>query len=303
MAPPLEEGTGSSLEATIKPLIPDWAKQVLRHTRFAPRRATSSFRLLPDFIILGAQRSGTTSLYQYLSQHPCVGRAYQKEIHFFNQHYGRGVGWYRAHFPTVAYKTVVEARQRHRMLTGEATPYYLFDPRAPRRIRTLLPAAKLIVLLRDPVERAYSHYQHSCLLGQESLSFEEAIAREPERLRGERERMLADESYYSLNHQRYSYRARGIYVDQLQEWMSLFPRQQFLVLDSTELFEQPAAALQKTLAFLGLPPWQPNAFPVFNRTDAAAMNGATRERLEEFFAPHNRRLRDFLGAEFPWTRS
>ncbi len=113
------------------------------------RRLTSGSRRLPDFIILGAQRAGTSSLYYYLSQHPQILPAVRKELHFFDDHYRRGLGWYRSQFPT---------RGARGTITGEATPYYLSHPHAPARIQRLLPQARLIVLLRNPVERAISHY-------------------------------------------------------------------------------------------------------------------------------------------------
>src|SRR5262249_27856015 len=152
-----------------------------------------------DFVIIGTQRGGTTSLYRYLIDHPDVaGAMLTKEVHYFDTNLRRGPGWYRAFFPTKA------ARDRHRrrtgreLVAGEASPYYLFHPLVPDRAHELLPDAKLVVMLRDPVERAFSHHGHEVELGYEQLGFAEALDREPERLAGELERMRADPAYVSF---------------------------------------------------------------------------------------------------------
>jgi hypothetical protein len=168
---------------------------------------------LPDFIIIGAQRCGTTSLYNYLTQHPLILSALRKEVHYFDNNFHKGVSWYQAFFPLISlrngYAKILSIDNSH--LTGEATPYYLFHPLTPKRIAGLLPQVKLIVILRNPVDRAYSHFLHATRMGFETLSFKEAIAREAERVAAEEARLLDDQSYYSFEHQRFSYIHRGIY--------------------------------------------------------------------------------------------
>jgi hypothetical protein len=166
---------------------------------------------IPRFIIIGAQRCGTTSLYSYLIGHPYVASALQKEIHFFDLNFKKGVSWYRTQFPQLG---------EQGFITGEGSPYYIFHPHVPKRIFDTVPRAKLILLLRNPVDRAYSHYHHEVKLGVEPLSFEDAIDREEERLHGQGEKIIADESYYSFNHQHYSYLCRGVYAYQLTVWNS-----------------------------------------------------------------------------------
>jgi hypothetical protein len=146
---------------------------------------TRGMRLLPDFIIIGGQRCGTTSLFNYLTQHPDVFPSCPKEVHYFSIHYHKGVNWYRSHFPLVMQKSYVERGHDRRFVAGEATPYYIAHPHAPQRIAETVPEAKLIVLLRNPVDRAYSHYHYEVKNGLETLSFAEAIDREDERLAGE----------------------------------------------------------------------------------------------------------------------
>jgi hypothetical protein len=248
----------------------------------------------PHFVILGTQRGGTTSLYRYLTAHPCVIPAIRKELHFFDSWYDRGPDWYRAQFPS---------RLPPGCITGEATPYYLFHPHAAERMRAHAPHAKLIVLLRNPIDRAYSHYGHSVRLGHEALPFEEAIARENARLQGETEKLIADGTYYSFNHQNFSYAARGRYVDQLQTWFSFFPREQFLILQSEELYRDPNATVQRVTDFLGLSAITKNLRKAHNVGSSSTMPQHTRELLAASFADSNRRLGEELGLDFTWIES
>ena len=270
------------------------------------RGLSSPLRLLPDFLIIGTQRGGTTSLYNYLVECPGVGPAFVKELHFFDKKFHKGTLWYRAHFPSSVQKHLFQRTRRQAFVTGEASAYYLFHPRAPQRVARVLPHARLIVLLRNPVDRAYSQYNFEVELGREALPFEEAIAREGKRIAQERERILADERYVSFDHSRYSYLARGIYVDQLRAWMNVFPREQFLILKSEDFYADPAATLEQVLAFLQLPGLEPRARQKryrsynYNATPYAAMEAGTRKRLIEYFAPHNAELHQFLGRDFGW---
>jgi len=257
-------------------------------------------RATPDFIIVGAQKSGTTSLYHYLVNHPCIAPAWTKEIHFFDLHYSQGTAWYQAHFPIRWQKVTGQLFRNSPVMTGEASPYYLFHPHAPRRIKALAPWTKLIVLLRNPIDRAYSHYYHEVCRGREKLSFDEAIEQEPCRLEQEWPRVLADETYYSFAHQHYSYLARGLYVDQLQRFEMFFPKHQILVLESEAFYAQPAVIVQRVTRFLGLPDWDLTEARKYNAGEYQKMEQVTRQRLIDYFKPHNERLYQHLGVGFGW---
>jgi hypothetical protein len=276
-------------------------KNVLRK---AYRASTNWMRLLPDFIIIGVQKGGTTSLYRYLIEHPSIAPIYIKEPHFFDIHFHKGQGWYRAHFPTLAEKYAAEVVRKQKFITGEASPYYLLHPLAPKRVAQTLPHTKLIVLLRNPVDRAYSQYQHQRRQpGVEPLSFEEAIEREAERLAGEEEKMLQNEKYASFNHRHYSYLARGTYIEQLPRWMNMFPQEQFLILKSEDLFSNPGAIVARTLEFLNIPvseEQQKKVYKPFNEARYEPMAPETHARLVEHFKPLNARLYEFLGRDFGW---
>lgn len=255
---------------------------------------------LPDFLIIGTQKGGTTFLYRLLSQHPFVEPATTKEVHYFDVNFDKGDDWYRSHFPPPAWKG------ERRVLTGEASPYYIFHPHAAKRAEKTVPHAKVIALLRDPVARAYSDYQHKYREGRDTLGFEEAIEAEGGRLRGERDRMLADEGYASPDYRKFSYLSRGIYVDQLRDWHNYFDRDQILILKSEDFFDRPLETWKLVLEYLGLPYWQPGSDELRDNTDLrhqgvyGGMEPATRKRLETYFQPHNQRLYEYLGVDFGW---
>lgn len=248
---------------------------------------------MPDFLIIGAQKCGTTSLYIYLSQHPQILPAAQKELHFFDLNYAQGIDWYLSQFPPKTKGKIT--------LTGESSPYYIFHPWAPQRVKQLFPDIKLIVLLRNPVERTWSHYHHEVRWGFETLDFEAAIDSEAERLNGELEKLRSDPNYYSFNHQHYTYLSRGIYVEQLQAWMELFPRNQFLILNSEDFYANPAATLNQTLGFLGLSFWDLGDYPPYNIGDCPPIPHQIRKKLVKYFMPYNQELSDYLQFHCNWT--
>jgi hypothetical protein len=275
-------------------------KVARRWQRF--RQWTAPLRRLPDFVILGAMKSGTTTLFDTLAQHPQVLPSIAKEVHFFDTDHGNGLCWYRAHFPVDAYARLQALATGKKVVTGEGTPYYLFHPHVPRRLHWVVPRAKLIALLRDPVDRAYSHYRHNLVTKEETLTFEDALAAEDGRLQGELERMRADESYVSVNYRAYSYVARGIYVDQLRAYGELFAREQILVLRAEDYFEDPGAVCGRVLEFLGLGREVPAGVKLPGTVRHPSVPAAAAQRLREFFRPHNERLYEYLGVDFGWER-
>lgn len=196
----------------------------------------------PHFLGLGAQKAGTTSLHCWLAQHPQVFLPDCKELHYFSLHFQRGQVWYRHQFSEAV----------PGQCCGDITPYYLFHPAAPQRIRAHAPQARLVVLLRDPVERALSGLFHGIRLGFEPLAPLQALEAEAQRLQGAEEALLAGLSSHQA-HQEQSYLSRSRYELQLARYRQWFPAEQMLILRSEDLFaEQSAAALRRILAFLGL---------------------------------------------------
>ena len=278
------------LPAEVIPRIPEPARRVVRNAVWTYGRATARWRPLPDFLVLGAQKAGTTALYAYLRWHPGITGPSWKEVSFFDRHWWRGEGWYRGQFPLRSGGQIV----------GEASPSYLFHPLAPERARTLVPDARLIALVRNPVDRAYSQYQHAVALGREPLSFEDALAAEDERTRGEVDRLVADPRAFSRAWWDHTYVARGRYAEQLERWLRVFPREQLLVVATEELGAAPGETYAASLGFLGAAPYTLAQYPrVFDR-DYAPMAPGTRAALAATFAEPNRRLEELLGRSFGW---
>jgi len=256
----------------------------------ALRRLDAGNRPLPSFLIIGAAKAGTTSLHEHLCEHPRVAVPRAKEVHYFDFSYRRGSSWYRAHFP----------RARPGEISGESTPYYLFHPAVPERVARDLAGVKLIALLRDPIDRAFSHHNHEASSGYESLSFEEAIAAEPERLRGEEEKLLRDPGYRSFSHQHHSYLARSRYAEQLERWLRCFDREDLLILAAEDLFARPAETVEAAQRFLGLEPDAPADLSPRNIRSYSPIAPQLRQRLQEEMEPHNQRLREIAGRDFSW---
>jgi hypothetical protein len=222
-----------------------------------------------------------------------------KEIEFFDRYFDRGVDWYRAHFARAALARI-PAEEEARTITGEATANYLFFPRVPARVLSVVPDVKLIVLLRNPVERAYSHYQLSVNIGVEQLSFEDAIRAEPERL-GINPGQLPSEFDFSPNFRFHAYLSKGLYAQQLDCWRRHFDLQRVLVIQSERLYANSESVLREVADFLELPEWSPMSSTKTNSLRYAPMNDAIRCQLSEFFEPHNHDLYSLIGQSMEWT--
>jgi hypothetical protein len=266
-------------------------------------RPTRRARMLPGFLILGAERCGTTSMFHILRQHPAVftGTLPRKEMHYFDHKYGLGLGWYQCHFPLIP-RARLAARGAGGAVAFEATPNYMYHPLAPERISRDLPGVRLIVMVRDPVERAYSDYSHQVGFGNETEPFERALELEDIRLQGEVERIITTPGYYSFEHSHHSYRARGHYADQLERLERLFGRERIHVVDDGEFFAAPGPTYDRVLEFLGLPHRGYPDFTPQNTRSRSPLPGSVQAALEEHFRPHDERLTAWLGKEPSWRR-
>ena len=269
-------------------------------------RATGPLRVLPDALVIGAMRAGTSSMYRYLGRHPQVLPAARKEIEYLGFRHDRGERWYRGHFPTRLRAT--RHRARHgQFLTFDASPSSMPHPRAAARARALLPDARLVAILRDPVERAWSHYRHLRRLGIEHDPFEVALRREEELLPGGVETLdTADGDTWSRLVGRNAYIGLGRYADQLARWRAAYPSDRLLVVFAEDLFADPAAVYARVVGFLGLDPWLPERFLNWSYREAPPssepLDPVVRERLRDRFAEDDRRLADLLGEPPPWRR-
>jgi hypothetical protein len=279
------------------------AKRAAHAISVTAGRLTSPLRMLPGFLIVGAQRCGTTSMYRALSEHPAVLKAVlHKGVHYFDMNYGAGPSWYRAHFPLKASARRAARPAAGSPLTFESSPYYLFHPLAAQRIAADLPGVKLLVLVRDPVDRAYSAYAHELARGFETESFERAIALEQDRLHGEADRIIREPGYLSHSHQHHGYLTRGQYAEQLARLEQLFGRDRIHVVDSGDFFTTPEPVYDSVLDFLGLKHCDYPQFEQHNARPRTPISESLQARLDEHFIPFDEQLTTWLPAPPSWRR-
>lgn len=272
-------------------------KKYLNQLAFKALYLTRNLRPLPDFIIIGAQKSGTSSLFYLLSQHERIKASHKKEIHFFDggiipgeDNFQKGEDWYRAHFPIT--------NKSKNILTGEASPLYMFHPLSAKRMHMLLPNVKIIAILRNPVERAISHYFHTLRGGFEPLSLMEALQKEEERILP----YMSSNNFNNHLAGAYAYKQRGLYKQQLEKYYNIFPENQILILSTEELQLNPSKTLTDTFKFLNIESTVDN----FNLTpqNVGSNKNEVDEKvvqyLTEYFEPHNKDLFKLIGKEFSW---
>lgn len=294
----------------IKRNIPSRTLHELTWTRVRLRSLTSPIRMLPNLLIIGAMRSGTSSLYKYLGQCQLARPSLRKEVRYFTDFYNRGPVWYRRHFPL---NPSLFAPGRGEPCSFEASPDYLLHPLAAERAAATVPDAKLVVLLRDPVDRAFSHYKHMKRLGFEPLSFEDALAAEEDRICPDIHRITADPNYRPTNLLRYSYAFRSRYAEQLDQWLRHYRRSQLLAIKAEDFYRNPLAVCSQIASFVGLPPIihsdriQTNrnySYPQ-NGTHETVLDRGLRKELAKGFSWLPERLEQLLGPEWgdPWPET
>ena len=246
---------------------------------------------LPNFIVLGTQKGGTTTLHQLLSRHPDIFLPHQKEVHYFSLNDHESLSWYSSNYQeATGYQ-----------LCGDITPYYLFHPRCPHGIHEALPQVKLIALLRDPVERAISHFFHAKRHGFEPLDLEAALAAEPTRL-ADAQAALQQPGSVHFSHQKHSYVSRSRYEEQLKHYEALFPNEQILVCRSEDLFSNMQSCLDRITHYLGVAPlFAPEATQAnAGRGEAAQLSNAVRDQLKRTLAPTAAAIRARYGFDWGW---
>ena len=241
----------------------------------------------PDFIVAGASKSGTSSIYFYLSRHPQILLSHTKEIDFYWQNYKRGIDWYLAHFPTVT--------DQDDFLTGEATPNYLRFPQVAKRIKNTFPQTKIIILLRNPADRAISWHYHKLNTGLTNQSLAPAIAEEMERLKTVSESEITNTGFYNPDNI-----LSSLYVYKIKPWIELLGREQFLILKSEDFYSDPLNSMSQVFEFLGLPNCTLESYPKVNAGSYSEVDSELRTVLADYFTPYNRQLEEYLDIEFNW---
>jgi len=265
---------------------------------------SAGLRMDPDYLIIGTKRGGTTSMAKWLLEHPQVrplwpARETRKGTYYFDVNYSRGPNWYHGHFPTQAAHDFAERRAGKPLLVGEATPYYLYHPHAPERAFQTVPNARVIALLRNPIDRAFGHWMERTRNGVETLPFSEAIRMEASRLEGEEQKMLDDPSYASFAHQHFSYVDQGRYSRGLRRWMDAYG-DQLLVLRSEDMYGDPSKIYGQVTDFLGLEHFEPKAFAAWNLKPKDPLSAEDEAWLRAQLEPDIREVELLLNRGMDW---
>ena len=254
---------------------------------------TAKSRVLPDFLIIGAVRSGTTSLYYDICQHPSVKKAAYDEIGFFDDNYHLGEDWYRSLFPTK--KKMREVKQNTgNAITGEDTPFYIWNEIACKRIAEVLPNVKLIAILRNPIDRAYSNYFLGVRHSNETKNFDHAIMKDIEFLDSKIKMEFKNSDYKK------SYVAKGFYAKQLKKWFEHFEKKQIFITTTEELDNNPNIVLEQIFKFLELPNYSIKEIKRHKKSKYPKMNENVRKKLLNYFEPYNEELFELINQRFDW---
>ena len=283
-------------------LDPNWFKNP---NKFSIGRAfqiaTSSIRTLPNFIIIGSSKSGTLAIHNYLLQHPDIDYS-PRNIHFFEYVYSDKISWYKSHFPTKLHKSLVKTIHKRKCLIGEHTATYLHHPLVPQRVKDSIPDVKLIISLRNPIDRAYSNYHHHVREGYEKRTFEEAVFSEIKRIE-----IIKDNNKLQIknpnfsNYVAFNYLRHGTYVDKIENWLKKFSREQLCIIENSDLSKNPQQVIDKLFVFLGLSRFKLKQEERWNVGKYKEMREATRKILVDFFKPYNERLYKLLDQNFGWN--
>jgi len=252
-------------------------------------------RVLPNFYVIGTQRGGSTSMFIYLLGHELVhGPRRAKGVHYFDTNFNQSLDWYRGNFPRLS--AIEQQMGDHGVppAVGEGAPYYLFHPSIAQRIHEVTPKARMIAVLREPLDRAISHHNHEVARGFETLGLIDAFDAEEARLHGEEQRLLDDAQYVSKPHIYHSYLNRGKYAPQLQRYYDRFGASNVLVLDSAKLRSEPEATVRRATDFLGLPPIIGGEYPQYNQRDHDPVDAELRARYGPEFEESNEQLRSMV---------
>ncbi len=271
------------------------------------RNITFWTRLLPDVIIVGNNKSASNTVFYNLIEHPQIKGSSRRENRFFDANYWRGTNWYRSYFPTKSSKKKFE-KNNSKMLILDSSPTAFLHPYAAERMKKLLPNLKLIILFRNPTDHAYSLYHHRVRMNVEKETFENCILHDQERFE-ETERKWRNNEVreYSWKDLRLSYVSDGIYFNHIEKWFSLFPKENICCINVDDLAKKPIDILNKICTFLNLPNYNFKNYVKknVNKEDSRKptyppMNPETREKLIQFYKPHNKKLESFLNMKFNW---
>lgn len=274
-------------------------RRISRNLRKITHESTAFMRLMPDFFITGSSRTGKTTLLNYLTQHPQIFRSYMIETSYFDLNYNLGIRWYKSNFPTRMQLHYSKFMTNDEFHIGESV--HIHSPFVPERIHEIISNPKIVILLRNPIDRAYSYYQKSVEIGKEQFSFEEALQKEEERFQQDQKTLDISPVYYENFRQWYLYKTTGIYINFLKNWVKFFPKKNMLFLKTEDLFSNPSLTVNHVLSFLNLKHLKNLKIQNHsNKQNIASIKPATREELAEYFKPNNLELYQYIGKNLGW---
>lgn len=290
---------------------------LIEHPKFNPYRfslknnfhlITNNMRVLPDFIIIGSGRAGTTALYSYLIQHPQIMKCFTHndekvaDLHFFEYMISKKIGWYRSHFPTKIFKKIKELKSGKKCITGEFTSTYMYHEHVPQRIINTIPKTKILVILRNPIDKIYSTYCQQFSFNEYLSNFEETIQSEIDRMKifqkSPNKRIFNEniDSIVTCNILRH-----GIYYNYLKKWFEIFPENQIMVIDSKKLNNDTINCIKEVFNFLNIEEIEINDVSKINKGNYNRIDNKTRDELISFFKPYNKKLNKLLKTNFEWN--
>ena len=253
---------------------------------------TSSFRVLPDFLVIGSKRCGTTSLYEYLGQHPCIKKSSHDHIGFFDDNFHLGMGFYKSFFPTIFEKMFFEFKNG-KLLTNDVTSSYIQNSQTATKIFQTLPNTKIIAILRNPIDRAYSEYNLDLRANPDIQSFETIIQNEIDNMGNKNDDEVIKNKHYLK---------KGIYFDQLKPWFKLFPKKNILILSTEKFGKDTNNIFNIIFEFLNLENYNIENSKRMQKGTYTKLNSKTREKLLKFYKLKNNQLYDLINEKFDWDK-
>lgn len=252
---------------------------------------TAKLRPLPDLIVIGAKRCGTTSLYQHLVEHPCISRSTKDNVGFFNNNFELGLNYYRSFFP-------MKPKNKYKKhIVFEVTTSYMQESRTAERIFKTLPDVKLLLMVRNPVDRAYSEYN----LEKNRQSFDDLAFEEMTRIREEDKNLVEGKNVELFAHGKYHLLRKSMYYQQLVPWLQLFPRDQILILSAEDYDKKTQDTYNEIFDFVGVERYEVKRSERVNKGKYSKMNDETRRVLLDYFKPYNEKFFQLIGKRFDWN--
>ena len=254
---------------------------------------TSPFRTIPNFIVIGVKRCGTTTLYEQLSEHPCIEKSSHDNLGFFNNNFELGINWYKSHFVTNLRKREIE-RKYGQFATYDVTSSYIQKKKTAENIFKTLPNVKLIIILRNPTDRAYSEYNQNIIDENESREFIDLIKQEIKEIQNMENIEFSSDKINLVK--------KGMYEKQISPWLEIFDRKQILIITTEEFGEKTTETYDKIFRFLELPEYKIKNKERHRKGAYKEMNVKTRKILDDFYEPYNKELFQKIEETFQWKK-